>query len=73
METIMTNRNPQDQKHVQGQKQKEEERRQKQQQAENPDRDQQQGGSDHNRGSPTRKSRSGSSYAGSNTLIKFTE
>jgi hypothetical protein len=43
LETIMTNRNPQDQKHVQGEKQKDEERRQKQQQAENPDRNQQGG------------------------------
>jgi hypothetical protein len=48
METIMTNRNPQDQKHVQGQKQKDEDQRQKQQQSENPDRNQQ-GGFDSNR------------------------
>ena len=48
METIMTNRNPQDQKHVQGQKQKDEDQRQKQQQSENPDRNQQ-GGFDPNR------------------------
>ncbi len=49
-ETIMTNRNPQDPKHVQGQKPNEDQRRKQQQQAENPDRnEQQQGGMDPNR------------------------
>jgi len=53
METIMTNRNPQDPKmqdpkHVQGQKPKEDQR-EKQHQAENPDRNKQQGGFDPNK------------------------
>ena len=43
----MTNRNPQDQKHVQGQKPREDQR-QKQQQSENPDRELQ-GGFDPNK------------------------